>query len=125
MTMAKKHPLEVTENFGDLLIQGLEEAIAAEEGRAKPARVSRRKITARRADVAPPPSYNRVDIVKVRRSLGVSQPVFASMLNVSRSTVRASEQGARVPEGATLRLLEIADKHPEVLVEAVEARSAR
>lgn len=124
--MAKKSQIEVTsENFGDLLIQGLEEAAAVDKGRAKPARVSRRKITARKADVAPPPSYNRVNIVKVRKSLGVSQPVFASMLNVSRSTVRAWEQGAREPEGATLRLLEVADKHPEVLVEAIEAKPAR
>jgi hypothetical protein len=54
--MPKKNPINVTsENVGDLLIQGLEEAIAVEEGRAKPVRVSRRKITARKADVAPPP----------------------------------------------------------------------
>lgn len=54
--MAKKNPIDVTsENFSDLLIQGLEEAVAVEEGRAKPVRVSRRKITARKADVAPPP----------------------------------------------------------------------
>jgi putative transcriptional regulator len=126
MTMAKKNPINVTsENFGGLLIQGLEEAVAIEEGRAKPVRVSRRKITARKADVAPPPSYNRVDIVKVRKSLGVSQPVFASMLNVSQSTVRAWEQGAREPEGATLRLLEVADKHPEVLVGAVGTKPVR
>ena len=54
--MAKKNPINVTsENFGDLLIQGLEEAVAIEEGREKPVRVSRRKITARKADIAPPP----------------------------------------------------------------------
>jgi len=41
------------------------------------------------------------------------------MLNVSGSTVRAWEQGAREPEGPTLRLLEIAEKNPAVLVDAV------
>lgn len=118
--MAKETRIEVTsENFGELLIQGLEEAVAIQEGGAKPARVNRRKITARKAEVAPPPRYNPRLILKVRRSLGVSQPVFASMLNVSRSTVRAWEQGSREPEGATRRLLEVADKHPKVLAEAV------
>jgi DNA-binding transcriptional regulator YiaG len=47
------------------------------------------------------------------------------MLNVSQSTVRAWEQGAREPEGATLRLLEVADKHPEVLVEAIGTKPVR
>lgn len=63
--------------------------------------------------------------MKVRESLAVSQPVFASMLNVSRSTVRAWEQGARDLEGAALRLLEVADGHPEVLVEAVGTMPVR
>jgi hypothetical protein len=36
--------------------------------------------------------------------------------------VRAWERGEREPEGATLRLLELAEKHPEVLAEAVEKK---
>jgi DNA-binding transcriptional regulator YiaG len=124
--MAKKNRIEVTsENFGKLLIQGIEEAVAIKEGRTKPARVNRRKITSRKAEVSPPPRYNPGHILKVRRSLGVSQPVFASMLNVSRSTVRAWEQGSREPEGATRRLLEVAAKHPKVLAEAVGMKTGK
>jgi len=63
--------------------------------------------------------------VKVRKSLGISQPVFASMLNVRQSTARAWEHGAREPEGTTLRRLEVADKYPEILVEAVGTKSVR
>lgn len=37
----------------------------------------------------------------------MSQPVFASLLNVKAATVRAWEQGQRVPDGAPARLLEI------------------
>lgn len=122
--MAKKSRIDVTaENFGDLLIKGLEEAVELEAGRAAPARLSRRKVTARMSEVAPPPRYQSHNVTEVRRSFGVSQPVFASMLNVSPSTVRAWEQGTRQPEGATRRLLEVAARHPEVLAEAVVGKS--
>ncbi len=47
--------------------------------------------------------------------LRLSQPVFAKLLNVSPETVKAWEQGKRVPEGAAVRLLEVAEDHPEVL----------
>lgn len=123
--MAKKRITVTSQNFGDLLVQGLEEALAVEQGNAKPARVRRRKLTMRRVEVAPPPRYRPKKIAAMRSSLGVSQPVFASMLNVSNSTVRAWEQGDREPEGATLRLLELAEKHPHVLTRAVRKRSER
>jgi putative transcriptional regulator len=51
--------------------------------------------------------------------MGLSQAVFASALNVSRETVRAWEQGKRAPAGATLRPLEVAERNPEVLLDAV------
>lgn len=52
----------------------------------------------------------------VRRKLAVSQREFANLLNVSVSAVRAWEQGLRTPDGASARLLEIAEHHPEVLL---------
>lgn len=108
--------VEVTsENFGDLLIKGLEEAVAVEGGRLKPARVSRRKITAREADIAPPPEYSPGDVRRVRSEIGVSQAVFASMLSVSKGTVSAWEQGEREPDGSNRRLLQVAEHHPDVL----------
>jgi putative transcriptional regulator len=113
------------ENFGELLIQGLEEAVAIEAGELSPARVRRRKVTARQANVAPPPKYTAARIARVRNKLGASQPVFAGMLNVSPSTVRAWERGAREPDGPTLRLLEVAEKHPEVLTERVRGTGPR
>jgi putative transcriptional regulator len=108
--------IEVTDgNFGELLIQGLEEAVEIEAGERRPARVRRRKVTARHTSVAPPPKYTAARIARVRNKLGASQPVFAGMLNVSASTVRAWERGAREPDGPSLRLLEVAENHPEVL----------
>jgi len=57
-------------------------------------------------------------------SLALSQTVFAKALNVSAETVRSWEQEKRVPEGAALRLLQVADRHPEVILENVERRPA-
>jgi DNA-binding transcriptional regulator YiaG len=54
---------------------------------------------------------------RVRRKLAVSQREFANLLNVSVSAVRAWEQGLRTPDGASARLLEIAEHHPEVLLD--------
>jgi len=47
----------------------------------------------------------------------MSQAVFATTLNVSLATVRAWEQGTRTPEGPSRRLLEIAERHPQILLE--------
>jgi putative transcriptional regulator len=114
--------IEVTEdNFGELLIQSLQEAVSMEKGDLRPVRMRRRKVTARQVTATPPPKYSAARIVRVRNKLGASQPVFAGMLNVSASTVRAWERGAREPEGPTLRLLEVAETHPEVLMERVRS----
>ena len=66
---------------------------------------------------APPPSLSKDEIVELRRKLQCSQSVFAHVLNVRVKTVQAWEQGLRMPSDAALRLLDIARKHPEVLLE--------
>jgi hypothetical protein len=49
------------------------------------------------------------------------QDVFAAALGVSPSTVRAWEQGDRIPEGASRRLLQIAEEHPEYFAQMAQA----
>lgn len=107
--------------FGDLLVGALEEAVAHSRGELRDVRTERVELTSRRAEVTPPPRYTAARIREIRRALGMSQPVFAGMLNVSGSTVRAWEQGAREPEGPSLRLLEVAERHPEVLSNSVSS----
>jgi predicted RNase H-like HicB family nuclease/DNA-binding XRE family transcriptional regulator len=68
-----------------------------------------------------PKSITAEDIRGIRNRLGVSQDRFARMLNVSVSSVRAWEQKLRQPDGPTLRLLELADRHPEILMETARA----
>lgn len=59
------------------------------------------------------------EVAQLRHRLGLSQADFAKALGVSLSTVGLWEQGRRRPDGASCRLLEIAAKHPEVLMEKV------
>ncbi len=51
------------------------------------------------------------ELKKIRKKSCVSQAVFASLLNVSRGTVRNWEQGIKQPNGAALKLLSLVDKH--------------
>ena len=51
-----------------------------------------------------------------------SQALCALLLNVSVETVRAWEQGRRTPEGSALRLLQVADASPEVLLRNVDVK---
>jgi putative transcriptional regulator len=56
---------------------------------------------------------------EVRGRLGLSQEAFARLLCISVKTLQNWEQGRREPTGAAMRLLQVADKHPEVLLELV------
>jgi putative transcriptional regulator len=56
-------------------------------------------------------------VVRVRMKSGLSQAQFAAALGVSKRTLEQWEQGRREPSGAAKRLLKIAERHPEVLLE--------
>jgi putative transcriptional regulator len=104
--------------LGALIIEGLQEAIAYERGEVTGLRVTSVEVTARKVHLELPPWYAPFLIREIRHKLSVSQAVFAQMLGVSASSVRAWEQGKREPEGPVRRLLQIAEAHPEVLLEA-------
>ncbi|MGH7554150.1 MAG: helix-turn-helix domain-containing protein [Longimicrobiales bacterium] len=108
--------------FGKTLIQGAKEAAAIARGEAEPARVTRRTITAGNASVNEPPRYDAARIRRLRYRLRMSQPVFARSLNASDATVRAWEQGKRVPEGTSLRLLELVEREPAIFARVVGLR---
>ena len=57
------------------------------------------------------------DIRALRNSMNASQALFARLLNVSSNAVESWEQGIREPRQATLKLLHIAKKNPEVLLD--------
>jgi putative transcriptional regulator len=108
-------------SLGQQLIEAAREAVEIERGNREPARITR--VTAADATVPPPPPCPADRIRAIRDALALSQPVFAAALNVSAETVRAWEQGKRSPDGAALRLLEVAAEHPEVMLGRVRARA--
>lgn len=94
--------------LGQELISGLEEAVGHARG-AKKLRTSTLEIP------EPAKPWRKEQIAELRRRrFGVSQPIFASLLSVTASTVRAWEQGQKSPSGAARRLLEVAEIEPEV-----------
>jgi putative transcriptional regulator len=65
----------------------------------------------------PTPRLDAKQIRQIRMRLGASQTVFARLLNIPPRTAIAWESGERRPSGAALKLLDIARRRPEVLVE--------
>ncbi|SRR6266540_3192193 len=111
-------------SVGERIVEGLEEAIAYQRGELAGARVTRVRLTAQSADVKAAPRYSGARVARLRSQLKLSQPVFAKALNVSPETVRSWEQEKRAPDGAAQRLLEVAERHPEVILENIRQRSA-
>jgi putative transcriptional regulator len=100
------------EAFGELELS-LNQALT--HARGEPGDYKEKKI------LAPPPPKPRssASIVRLRHRLNYSQAMFARLLNVSTKTVQAWEQGTRKPSDAALKLLAIAEKHPETLLDCV------
>lgn len=113
-----REPIVVTdENFGDLLIQSAQEALAYVRGDQSKGRVRMRTREAAIPIPPPPTEYSPEQIHAIRVRLGLKQREFAGILNVSDKTVKAWEQGINPPSGPALRLLQIAETHPEVFGE--------
>ena len=51
--------------------------------------------------------YNAAQIKRIRLKSKTSQSVFAAYLNTSKSTVQKWEQGAKKPNGPSLKLLNL------------------
>ena len=94
-------------NFGDLKLS-LNQALHHAQG----------KLTCRTTKLPQPiKEISPKQIKAIRNKLNVSQSVFAALLNVPAKTAISWESGARKPTRAALRLLDIAEKHPEALLE--------
>lgn len=68
------------------------------------------KATMREFDslcLAPVVTFAPREIAALRHSERVSQPVFASYLNVAKSSVSQWERGEKKPDGAALKLLNL------------------
>ena len=91
---------------------GLEEAIGNANG----------EITLKTTTIeapARPPEVNAQELTKLRLENGMSQAIFAQVLNVSTKTVQSWEQGQRKPSQAALRLIQVFRQNPSGLLELV------
>jgi len=61
--------------------------------------------------LGPPPLYSADEIRLLRERFDVSQAVFASLLNVSTSTVQKWEQGQKEPSAPACKLLQVVEEH--------------
>jgi putative transcriptional regulator len=57
------------------------------------------------------------DVATIREKIGLTQAHFAKQLGVSLRSLQDWEQGRRAPSGAARRLLLIAAKNPQALLE--------
>jgi DNA-binding transcriptional regulator YiaG len=97
--------------MADGLLKSLKQAVAMENAEMK-GRETFRKLS------RPAPKWTKNSIKKLREDVfQMSQPVFASLLNVKPATIRAWEQGQRNPDGAASRLLEILSKDTQIAEE--------
>ena len=59
------------------------------------------------------------EVAQARQKSGLSQTEFADDLGISKRTLQEWEQGRRSPSGAAQTLIRIAERHPEVVREAL------
>ena len=90
----------------DSIKRGLQQAIEHAEGRAPKTRVHR-----------PRP----VDVKALRASVGMTQEQFAARFGFSTATLRHWERGDRAPHGAALVLLNVIERNPAAVIEALTA----
>ncbi len=94
----------------DQIRKGLEEAIRHAKG----------EITLKTTTLempGRPPNVGARELTTLRTKSGMSQAVFARMLNVSTKTVQSWEQGQRKPSQAALRLIQVFRQNPSGLLE--------
>ncbi|TMH38076.1 MAG: helix-turn-helix domain-containing protein [Betaproteobacteria bacterium] len=84
--------------------RGLRQAVAHQKGKARGVRVH---------TAAP------LDIQALRKKVGLTQEEFAARFGISLGTLRHWERGDRRPHGAALVLLQVIDKKPRAVLEAL------
>ena len=60
-----------------------------------------------------------VDVKKLRSSLNMTQHEFSAMFGIALGTLRHWEQGDREPKGPALVLLNVVEKNPTAVINAL------
>ena len=77
--------------------------------------------------IKPPKKVLIKNLMHLREALGeqvigrpLTQTEFAQLIGATRQAVSAWESGKAVPHGIALRMIEVLEKHPDVLLERVD-----
>ena len=90
----------------DTLLKSIKQAGEIKRGKLKPGRVFQ---------------YDPMNIKTLRKKLHLSQSQLALLIGVSVNTLQNWEQGRREPRGPAKALLQVASKHPEAVLEALQS----
>jgi putative transcriptional regulator len=72
-----------------------------------------------------PPQISMSEVTRLREKIGMSQAVFAGVLNVSTKTVQSWEQGQRQPSQSALRMLQLLRQQPTAVCEMIGLPASR
>ena len=95
-------------NVFDSIMTGLSEAV-------EDAQSGNKKLPKRTVAVIPVKEYQADQIKTIRKSVNMSQKIFASYLGVSEKTVEAWEAGTNHPSGAASRLLSMMEMDNDLI----------
>ena len=84
--------------------RGLNQAVAHQRGKNRGVRVH---------------TPSSLDVQALRKKVGLTQQEFAARFGISVATLRHWERGDRRPHGAGLVLLQVIDKKPRAVLEAL------
>ena len=105
-----KYPTPITPISRDeMILSGLEDVTAYSQGDNSQVRIT--KI-----------SVHPVNIQLIRQKLDLTQQEFADRFQFPLATVRNWEQGRRKPEGAARVLLQMIEKHPDLVSNFLQER---
>ncbi len=101
---------EVRKPLFERLKEGLDEAVAYTRGEVEC-----------RTMIYPsgPPEIDGKTLAALRKRAGLSQVVFAKLLNVSLKTLQSWEQGIRNPSAAAQRLIQVFSQNPKGFCESL------
>lgn len=88
------------------IMAGLDDAISHAKG--EPSKVVEHKPQA-------------LDVKGIRQKTGMSQQKFCATFGISLGTLRHWEQGLRTPRGPARILLQVMDKNPAAVIQAIAA----
>ena len=93
-------------SFYEDIMQGLNEAIEYKKGNIK--------VRTELVSIAPVPDMESSRVKEIRKSLNMTQFMFAAVMGVSVKTVEAWEAGTNTPSGPARRMLSLLQSDPEL-----------